>query len=75
MEVMAELYKTFKRLGIEWREKPGKLWGSKGRIINRDIEDQERDMKEFMDIFLIEARWRVRNVVVSWVHLVVRYLL
>jgi carbon catabolite-derepressing protein kinase len=59
MEVILELYQTLKALGMEWREKGGE-WGMKGT----EEVDSDSYGKESMDIYFVETRWRVRDVVV-----------
>ncbi|KAF8757998.1 Adenylate sensor of SNF1-like protein kinase [Rhizoctonia solani] len=57
MEVMLEIYQTLKTLGMEWREKPGLS------IIGRP-EDEGCPGKDGKDIYYVETRCRIRDVVV-----------
>lgn len=57
MEVMLEIYQTLKTLGMEWREKPGL------NIIGRP-EDEGASGKDGKDIYYVETRCRIRDVVV-----------
>ncbi|CAE7141819.1 unnamed protein product [Rhizoctonia solani] len=57
MEVMLEIYQTLKTLGMEWREKPGL------NIIGRP-EDEGAPGKDGKDIYYVETRCRIRDVVV-----------
>lgn len=72
MEVMAELYKSLKSLGIEWREKRGPWIADAeccatddGYIPSEDDSAIRGASKDDLDIFTIELRWRKRNIVVS----------
>ncbi|CCO29918.1 hypothetical protein BN14_03942 [Rhizoctonia solani AG-1 IB] len=57
MEVMLEIYQTLKTLGMEWREKPGL------NIVGRP-EDEGCPGKDGKDIYYVETRCRIRDVVV-----------
>ncbi|KAJ1306641.1 hypothetical protein OPQ81_007636 [Rhizoctonia solani] len=57
MEVMLEIYQTLKTLGMEWREKPGL------NIIGRP-GDEGAPGKDGKDIYYVETRCRIRDVVV-----------
>ncbi|CAE6421401.1 unnamed protein product [Rhizoctonia solani] len=58
MEVMLELYNTLKSLGWEWREKP-----NLGR--EKALEPgEEVDPREGSDIFFLETRCRINDVVI-----------
>ncbi|KAG9126418.1 Protein kinase [Ceratobasidium sp. 392] len=58
MEVMLELYNTLKILGWEWREKP-----NLGR--KKALEPgEENDPREDSDIFFLETRCRIKDVVI-----------
>jgi carbon catabolite-derepressing protein kinase len=76
MEIMLEIYKTLKVLGMEWKEK--KNLGGLGGVVTRPrpggkgIErvkamdgTGEIDMRHASQIYFIEARARVQNIVVS----------
>ncbi|KDQ11188.1 hypothetical protein BOTBODRAFT_35489 [Botryobasidium botryosum FD-172 SS1] len=68
MEVMLEIYQTLKALGMEWREKGGG-WGAQDDENEEDVEDGDAEgedaaSKEDSDIYFVEARWRIRDVVV-----------
>lgn len=58
MEVMLEIYQTLKTLGMEWREKPNL------NILGRS-EDEGGNGKDGKDIYYVETRCRIRDVVVS----------
>ncbi|CAE6362500.1 unnamed protein product [Rhizoctonia solani] len=58
MEVMLELYNTLKALGWEWREKPN--LGKKKAL----APGEEADPREDSDIFFLETRCRINDVVV-----------
>lgn len=74
MEVMLEIYKTLRDLGIEWREKTGDWSGSgageQEHEHGRESGDGEGEGstdafgKEGVDIFFVETRWRVGDVIV-----------
>lgn len=66
MEVMLEIYQTLKTLGMEWREKPGL------NIIGRP-EDEGAPGKDGKDIYYVETRCRIRDVVVSVVGICIRW--
>jgi carbon catabolite-derepressing protein kinase len=78
MEVMAEIYRTLKALGMEWKEKKdlGGLGGTPRRErvkIERAPEfDGSEDLRNRVDlkaaagIYLVESRIRVGDVVVSF---------
>lgn len=58
MEVMLELYNTLKVLGWEWREKPN--FGKK-----KSLEPgEEADPRDDSDIFFLETRCRIKDVVI-----------
>ncbi|KAF8342768.1 kinase-like domain-containing protein, partial [Cantharellus anzutake] len=72
MEVMLELYRTLEVLGLEWREKQGDDGGRGGAGAGRSkslpddsnaSDSYDQQTKDDMDIYFIECRWRVRNVV------------
>lgn len=63
MEIIMELYRTLEALGMEWRAKPKK------QRRQREHDDGEPapstdDMDNGTDLFFIETRWRVENVIV-----------
>ncbi|CAE6465149.1 hypothetical protein ACGC1H_004319 [Rhizoctonia solani] len=58
MEVMLELYNTLKALGWEWREKPN--LGKKKAL----TPGEEIDPREDSDIFFLETRCRINDVVI-----------
>lgn len=73
MEVMLEIYKTLKALGMEWKEKKnlGGLGGVKGKRGGANIERAKEldgpgsvDMKAASGIYFVETRARVQDVVV-----------
>jgi hypothetical protein len=68
MEVMLEIYRTLKSLGMEWRRKPeiipsseGSAGGSGGKPGKRDHAAEE---KLAQGLFFVETRCRVRDIVV-----------
>lgn len=72
MEVMLEIYRTLKALGMEWKEK-GDLGGLGGVHRGRDRARIERareydggyvDLRAASSIYFIETRARVQDVVV-----------
>lgn len=64
MEVMLEIYQTLKALGMQWKEKGGQ-WGlSVGEDRQEMEEDEQNFAKESLDIYFVETRCRVREVVV-----------
>lgn len=79
MEVVLELYRTLEILGIQWREKRG-IWAVRpeenpapspqGRNHSPQSDDPDAsdsfdgEAKEDLDIYFIECRWRVRDVIV-----------
>jgi carbon catabolite-derepressing protein kinase len=78
MEVIYEIYRTLKDLGIEWREKGGE-WSvnateevgstnGNGMPTNGAVSHEMSDVfsREAIDIFFIETRWRVDN---TWVRM------
>lgn len=76
MEVMLEIYKTLRTLGMEWKEKKnlGGLGGLKARGArsgaaverNRELDGTgEVDLKAASSIYFVETRARVQDVVVS----------
>ncbi|KAG8733210.1 Protein kinase [Ceratobasidium sp. 423] len=58
MEVMLELYNTLKALGWEWREKPN--LGKRKAL----APGEEADPREDSDIFFLETRCRINDVVI-----------
>ncbi|KAF9055663.1 kinase-like domain-containing protein [Panaeolus papilionaceus] len=75
MEVMLEIYKTLRTLGMEWKEKKnlGGLGGLKARGArsgaaverNRELDGTgEVDLKAASSIYFVETRARVQDVVV-----------
>ncbi|CAE7055606.1 unnamed protein product [Rhizoctonia solani] len=58
MEVMLELYNTLKALGWEWREKPN--LGTK----KAHEPGEEADPRDESDIFFLETRCRINDVVI-----------
>lgn len=75
MEIMLEIYKTLKTLGMEWKEKRnlGGLGGVRtmqksGGGIER-VKDMdgggEVDLKAASGVYFVETRCRVQDVVVS----------
>jgi carbon catabolite-derepressing protein kinase len=80
MEVMLEIYRTLKTLGMEWKEKKdlGGLGGIRREKDKRRSTDRVRierardldgsnyvDMKAASSIYFIETRARVQDVVAS----------
>lgn len=74
MEIMLEIYKTLKQLGMEWKEK-GNLGGLAGVRVRpgvdgtiervKDVDgDGLLDVKAATSIYAVETRARVNNVVV-----------
>jgi carbon catabolite-derepressing protein kinase len=73
MEVMLEIYNTLKTLGMEWKEKGG-VWGryvpdANGHTNGAGEHEGEADGdcledRENGDIYFVQTRWRVRDVVV-----------
>lgn len=64
MEVMLEIYQTLKALGMQWKEKGGQ-WGLNVGEDRQEMEDDEQNFsKETLDIYFVETRCRVREVVV-----------
>ncbi|KAG8936116.1 Protein kinase [Tulasnella sp. 418] len=64
MEVMLEIYQTLKALGMEWKEKGGQ-WGLEVDDDRSEHEDDEAHFsKESLDIYFVETRCRIRDVVV-----------
>ena len=77
MEVMLEIYRTLKTLGMEWKEKGnlgglggvrrGRERGREGRKIERNLEmdgSGHVDLKLASDVYFVETRARVQDVVV-----------
>lgn len=74
MEVMLEIYRTLKTLGMEWREKKnlgglggaaGRRGGSGGIERARDLDGGGQvDLKTASGIYFVETRARVQDVVV-----------
>jgi len=77
MEVMLELYRTLETLGIQWREKRG-IWAvhpdqndigpvhpghASTSEPSSSSDSYEGISKESLDIYYVECRWRVRDVV------------
>ena len=74
MEVMLEIYRTLKALGMEWKEK-GDLGGlggvQRGRGSDRAKIERARDydgvdLRAATSIYFIETRARVQDVVVRF---------
>jgi len=66
MEVMLEIYQTLKALGMEWKEKGGQ-WAldNVGECDRGEEEDDEHKWsKESLDIYFVETRCRIRELVV-----------
>jgi len=64
MEVMLEIYQTLKALGMQWKEKGGQ-WGLAVGEDRQEVEEDEQHFsKESLDIYFVETRCRVREVVV-----------
>jgi len=67
MEVMLEIYRTLQALGIQWREKMG-IWGVRAHTpetTGHGLEKEESpSSKEDEDVYYVECRWRVRNIVI-----------
>ncbi|KAG8984358.1 Protein kinase, partial [Tulasnella sp. 427] len=65
MEVMLEIYQTLKALGMEWKQKGGQ-WSLDNDDPDRgeEEEDEHKWSKESLDIYFVETRCRVREVVV-----------
>jgi hypothetical protein len=81
MEVMLEIYRTLKALGMEWKEKRnlgglGGLRGSGQRNGNGAVIERARefdgsgnvDLKAASGIYFVETRARVQDVVVRLLH-------
>ena len=73
MEVMLEIYRTLKTLGMEWKEKKnlGGLGGLKARGKGMNVERVKEldggggvDLKAASSIYFVETRARVQDVVV-----------
>lgn len=62
---MLEIYQTLKALGMEWKEKGGQ-WALDNVDATRgeDDEDEHKWGKESLDIYFVETRCRIRDVVV-----------
>lgn len=76
MEVMLEIYRTLKTLGMEWKEKKnlGGLGGLRGKGRGGGIErvramdgDGGVDLKAAAGIYFVETRARVQDVVVRFI--------
>ncbi len=74
MEVMLEIYRTLRALGMEWKEKRnlGGLGGPRARRGGAGIDRAREydgggpvDLKAASGIYFVEARARVQDVVVS----------
>lgn len=76
MEVMLEIYRTLKALGMEWREKKdlGGLGGveRRARRVRHGIDRAREydgagyvDLKKAASIYFVETRARIQDVVVS----------
>ena len=75
MEVMLEIYRTLKTLGMEWKEKKtlGGLGGLAGAGAKRGGIERARewdgtghvDLKAAAGVYFVETRARVQDVVVS----------
>lgn len=75
MEVMLEIYRTLRSLGMEWKEKRnlGGLGGLKARRGGAQIERAREydgggyvDLKAASGIYFVETRARIQDVVVSF---------
>jgi len=75
MEVMLEIYRSLKTLGMEWKEKRnlGGLGGVRPGVSGAGIERRSEldggggvDLKAASSIYFVETRARVRDVVVSF---------
>jgi carbon catabolite-derepressing protein kinase len=72
MEVMLEIYRTLAVLGMEWKEKKnlgglGGIKGKQGGKIERNAAadgDEPVDLKAASNIYFVETRARVRDVVI-----------
>ncbi|KAG8905331.1 Protein kinase [Tulasnella sp. 403] len=66
MEVMLEIYQTLKALGMEWKGKGGQwsLSPPDDPDLADEDEDEQKWSKESLDIYFVETRCRIRNVVV-----------
>lgn len=60
MEIMLELYRTLQVLGMEWRA-PAETQPPKGDKAAGEGDDAAKGD----DLFFIETRWKVQNVIVS----------
>ncbi|KEP53740.1 carbon catabolite-derepressing kinase [Rhizoctonia solani 123E] len=67
MEVMLELYNTLKALGWEWREKPN-LGKQKALAPGEEVDPREES-----DIFFLETRCRINDVVVHAINYLVDF--
>ena len=77
MEVMLEIYRTLKALGMEWKEKTDlgglgasallkeKRGGDRAKIDRAREYDGYVDLRAASSIYFIETRARVQDVVVS----------
>lgn len=68
MEVMLEIYRTLKSLGMEWRRKPPppESLTANGEPHGRAKKDYAAEEKYLQGLFFVETRCRVRDVVVSF---------
>lgn len=67
MEVIYELYKSLRRLNVEWRGKRG-VWASSPQFQEEVIGGQDIP-REDLDIYTLDIRCRKRDTVVCNVHL------
>ena len=74
MEVMLEIYRTLKTLGMEWKEKKDlgglggvqRRQGEKTKIERaRELDGGHVDLRAASAVYFIETRARVQDVVVS----------
>lgn len=76
MEVMLEIYRTLKALGMEWKEKKSlgglggirpRRGGGAGIERNRTLDGEGTvDLRAAAGIYFVETRARVQDVVVRW---------
>jgi len=66
MEVMLEIYQTLKALGMEWKEKGGQwtLLKPEEQERGEEEDDESKWSKEALDVYFVETRCRIREVVV-----------
>jgi len=81
MEVMLELYRTLEALQIQWRQKRGIWAATQeesdaARVAAEQLahaqandpnvgDSYDGEPRENLDVYYIECRWRVRNIVVG----------